>query len=70
MSDEKLIADQARKIAKLEKMVSDYTESHKAIYNIIYCVGGPLNDNKLEYTGAQLDTFFRINNQLIDDDFY
>lgn len=60
MENDELVARQARKIAELEDAVARYRENAKEIMGIIYCIGGPLNDNKLGYTREQMTDFFRI----------
>ena len=40
----------------IDQMKSDFED----ILTIIYCIGGPLNDNVLNYTKEQMVTFFRI----------
>ena len=60
MNDEAVIARQARKIEELELR---NTELESAVYDArahIYCIGGPLNDNKLGYSKQQMVTFFQI----------
>jgi hypothetical protein len=32
------------------------------MHNILFCIGGPLNDNKLNYSKEQLKTFWMIAN--------
>lgn len=54
MTDEKLIADQAREIASLKEVVSEYEAGTSDIIRMLVCVGGPLNDNKLEFNPEQL----------------
>ena len=41
---------------RIEEMESDFSD----ITTIIYCVGGPLNDNAYGYTVKQLGPFGRI----------
>lgn len=59
-AETQLIAEQAIKIAALEKQVADYQERMKAIKMECICIGGPLNDNKLGYTRVQMMPFSRI----------
>lgn len=63
-NDDKLIADQARKIAELEEKVNEFNAICGNIHSILFCVGGPLNDNKLGFTPEQQKVFFRISEQL------
>ena len=60
MTYEELIAKQAVKIAELDEQVNALTERLHHIRLIICCIGGPLNDNKLAYSPAQLSTFQEI----------
>lgn len=53
----RLLMEQADEIDALTKRVSDAQA-------IMVCIGGPLNDNKLGYTGEQLATFVRIQRAL------
>jgi len=64
MSDTELIAYQARKIASLQFDLTQAKLSCNNINNILYCIGGPLNDNVLGYTFEQLKPFFRIHEQV------
>jgi hypothetical protein len=66
MTQDQLIARQAKQIEELRDRVLDLeTKSRKACGHI-YCIGGPLNDNKLGYTNAQMVTFARIADELGD----
>ncbi|MCK5605044.1 hypothetical protein KAR91_24350 [Candidatus Pacearchaeota archaeon] len=60
MDNEKLIAQQALKIAEMEEEIKAFKEANKEIYGIIFCIGGPLNDNKLGYTHSQMGPFSEI----------
>ena len=60
MDKDKLIAQQALKIAELEEENREYLDANAEIYNIIFCIGGPLNDNKLGYTASQMVPFDKI----------
>jgi len=66
MTPVELIAKQQIEIEELKIEVAEYVESHKNIHMIIYCIGGPLNDNKLMYSHKQMSPFFEISNELID----
>ena len=55
----------ALKILELEDIIKMYEESHDNIHRLLYCIGGPLNDNVLQYNNKQLKTFFRISEELI-----
>lgn len=60
MNDDEIIARQARKIERLERRVADLEKAKNEARQHIYCIGGPLNDNKLGYSRAQMTTFFLI----------
>ena len=60
MENTELIARQAKENAELRDEVAELKERIVSVNNILYCIGGPLNDNKLEYSREQLSTFFAI----------
>jgi hypothetical protein len=60
MTDAELIARQAKQIAEQEDLIADYEERMRLARGYIYCIGGPLNDNVLRYSGEQKVTFQRI----------
>lgn len=64
MSDQELIAHQAKRIEELKIENSDLKNRISNACNHIYCIGGPLNDNKLQYTQKQLVTFSEILTEL------
>ena len=66
MTEAELIARQAKKIEELRDEVADMKERIKRARLPIYCIGGPLNDNKLGYTREQMVTFSRIADELGD----
>ena len=66
MKEAELIARQAKQIEELRDEVADLKERARRARLHIYCIGGPLNDNKLGYTRAQLVTFARIVEELGD----
>lgn len=59
-----LFVMQALEIDELKKKVADYKVAANNIYGIIYCTGGPLNDNKLRYNKKQMVDFHRIAQEL------
>jgi len=60
MDTDKLIAQQALKIAELEEHMKHYENMTAEIHGIIFCVGSPLNGNKLGYTPSQMVPFDQI----------
>lgn len=64
MTDAELIARQARKIEELKDELADLKERARRARLHIYCIGGPLNDNKLGYTREQMVTFALIADDL------
>jgi hypothetical protein len=62
--DEKdsLITEQQLKIRELEKVNDEYKKALKDINGLIYCCGGPLNDNYYKYNKEQLGIFVKIAN--------
>lgn len=59
-----LIGKQAARIEALTLEVEDLRNRIHRASSHIYCIGGPLNDNKLGYSKEQLATFFRISQEL------
>jgi len=57
-----LIAEQQLKIRELEQKKDGYQKSLIEINGLMYCCGGPLNDNYHGYNKDQLKLFFRIAN--------
>lgn len=66
MTEAELITRQAKQLEELQDEVADLKERVRRARLHIYCIGGPLNDNKLGYTRAQLETFARIAEELGD----
>jgi hypothetical protein len=64
MTKDELIARQQLDIESMKEQIKAYKDSEDNIYNIIYCIGGPLNDNKLGYTKEQMQDFAAISLQL------
>jgi len=57
---DKLIAEQQIKIMELNEELERFKEGARKTHMIIYGIGGPLNDNKLEYTTRQMVNFSKI----------
>lgn len=66
MTEEELIARQAKQLEELRDEVADLKERSRRARLHIYCIGGPLNDNKLGYTKPQMATFAYIADELGD----
>jgi len=60
MIDSEIIARQARVIEELKEQVSILERNKKDALGHIFCIGGPLNDNKLGFSKQQMVTFARI----------
>lgn len=63
MNYEQLTAQQALKIAEQEEKIKDLAVRLRDINITLICIGGPLNDNKLQYSKEQLVTFWRIHEE-------
>lgn len=66
MTEAELIARQAKQIEELRDEVADLKCRSRKAFSHIYCIGGPLNDNKLGYSKPQMVTFVRIAEELGD----
>ena len=64
MTEQELIARQAKQIEELRDEVADLKGRNRKAWMRIYCIGGPLNDNKLGYSKQQMVTFARIAEEL------
>ena len=60
MTEAELIARQAKQIEELRDEVVDLRRRADKARSHIYCIGGPLNDNRLGYSKPQMVTFSRI----------
>ena len=67
MNDNELIARQAKQIENLRDEVADLKTRVSRARLHIYCIGGPLNDNKLGYSKQQMSTFAKIAYELGDE---
>lgn len=66
MLEVELIARQAKQLVETQDELDELKERVRRARSHIYCIGGPMNDNKLGYTKAQLMTFSRIADELGD----
>ena len=57
---DELIANQAKQLYNLEKICVQHMKNVSTVKKMLYCIGGPLNDNKHQYNKDQLQIFFRI----------
>ncbi len=64
MDEVELIARQAKQIEELRDQVADLKARAKRAASHIYCIGGPLNDNRLGYSRQQMVTFSLIADEL------
>ena len=64
MTKDELIAKQSAEIEELKTLVADYRAARVAINNMIYSIGGPLNDNSKGYTKYQMKDFSWISDKL------
>lgn len=53
MTKDELIAKQQLEIEELKDRLNEMRESMRKINNALFCIGGPLNDNKLGFTHDQ-----------------
>jgi len=60
MNENELITKQQLEIEDLKEQIKLYAKGHDDVYNILYSIGAPLNDNKLHYTKAQMLDFIKI----------
>lgn len=66
MTEEQLIARQSKQIEELRDVVVDLKERITTARRLIFCIGGPLNDNLLGYSKEQRTTFRMIADELGD----
>ncbi len=64
MTEDELIARQAKQLEELRDEAADLKQRAQRARSLIYCIGGPLNDNKLGYSKPQMLTFLRIAQEL------
>ena len=66
MTQDELITRQALQLEELRDEVAGLKERARRARSHIYYTGGPLNDNRLGYSKAQMVTFARIADELGD----
>lgn len=66
MTETELIARQSKQLEELRDEVTVLKERISRALMHIYCIGGPLNDDKLGYSKPQMVTFSRIADELGD----
>lgn len=66
MTEQELIGKQQLQIEEMKEALKNCEEAFRKIRGVIYCVSGPLNDNKLKYTPKQMNDFFQIANLCLD----
>lgn len=54
MTDTEVIAHLARELAKYQDRCNRYYDGLEEAHALLVCIGGPLNDNKLEFNKDQL----------------
>lgn len=64
MNDIEVIARQAKQIEELRDEVEGFKERIRKGASHIYCIGGPLKDNRLGFTKEQIATFREIASDL------
>jgi hypothetical protein len=61
VKEEALIAKQALRIADLEERLNECDSRLDSIHKLLVCIGGPLNDNFLQFNVQQLRLLRQIN---------
>ena len=64
MTKDELIVKQQLEIEQLKQDLDEYREACKKVVMRTVCIGGPLNDNVLQYTRKQMGDFFFIKKTL------
>lgn len=64
MSKDELITKQQLQIEEMKQKIKDMEGAKRIALSHIYCIGGPLNDNRLGYSKPQMVTFARIAEEL------
>ena len=64
MTKDELITKQQLEIEHFKNELVEKIEMIRQVGSILYCIGGPLNDNKDGFKREQLHTFWRIKEAL------
>ena len=64
--EDRLIASQAKDIFEKDARIVELEGALRDIELFLICIGGPLNDNVMQYSADQLKIFFRIINTIKD----
>ena len=64
MTKDQLIAKQQIDIEILNEENKRLIDGIDEVRGILFCIGGPLNDNKLHYTKEQMHDFWKIKEAL------
>jgi len=64
MRTEELVTKQQLQIEEQKQEIADLREAIRMAKCHIYCIGGPLNDNRLGYSKTQMVTFAEIAQEL------
>ena len=64
MTTEELITKQQLQIEEMKEQIQNFKKAKGMVLSHIYCIGGPLNDNRLGYSKPQMVTFARIAEEL------
>ena len=59
-----IVARLATRVEELADELNDMKERHEKAVMHIVCIGGPLNDNKLQFNSEQLHVFRNIMEEL------
>lgn len=59
-SKDEVISKLCKKNFELKQINKDYKKRIRGVYQVLYNVGGALNDNLESFTPQQLKTFFKI----------
>ena len=60
MTKNETIARLARRVEKQRLKLKAHKAAARKVHSLIYGIGGPLNDNKLKFSGPQMLEFQKI----------